>query len=274
MLIDCGEGIQMQLKRFSVPAHKINHIFITHLHGDHYLGLTGLLFSMHLQRRTSDLHIYSQPGLDEIITLQLKYSKSTLNYDLVFHPVSADKENCVMQDEFISVHAIPLKHKIPCTGFIFREKVKPRKINKEKLVKGMLLQHIAQLKMGEDVCNERGELLYKNEDHTLPPKPSYSYAYCSDTVFDKSLASQLLDVDILYHEATFMTEHEDKAIATLHSTALQAAQLARLANVRRLVLGHFSARYRELEPLLAEAVAEFPETQLAIEGETIDFEHL
>jgi len=264
----------MQLKRFSVPAHKINHIFISHLHGDHYLGLTGLLFSMHLQRRTSDLHIYSQPGLDEIITLQLKFSKSSLNYNIVFHPIISDTPCTLFEDDTISVQAIPLRHKVPCTGFIFREKPKQRKINKEKLEKDMLLQHIAQLKLGRDVYEESGNLLYKNEEYTLPPRHSYSYAYCSDTVYDESLIGQLNDIDLLYHEATFMNEHADKAAITLHSTALQAARIAKQAKAKHLVLGHFSARYKELDELLSEAIVEFPNSQLAIEGQTIDLDEI
>jgi ribonuclease Z len=234
----------------------------------------GLLFSMHLQKRTSALHIYSQPGLDEIITLQLKYSRSSLNYTLVFHSITSDSSDCILEDEHIRVYTIPLKHKVACTGFLFREKTKPRKINKERLPNGILLQHILQLKLGKDIYNTDGTMLYKNEDYTLPPRPSYSYAYCSDTVYDESLISSLKDINLLYHEATFMTAHKDKAAITLHSTSLQAARVARLAGVKHLVLGHFSARYRELEPLLEEAKSEFPNTQLAIEGETIDLESL
>lgn len=273
-LIDCGEGIQTQLKRYSLPTHKIERIFISHLHGDHYLGLMGLLFSMHLQRRTNPLHIYSQPGLDEIITLQLKYSRSSLNYPLVFHPIMHDRPACIYEDIVLTVHTIPLKHKVPCTGFLFREKVKPRKIDKEMLSDNMLLEHLAQLKQGKDVYDEAGKLLYANADYTLPPRPSYSFAYCSDTVFDESIVEQIKGVDLLYHEATFMNEHADKATVTLHSTAMQAATIAKEASVKHLLVGHFSARYQQLEPLLEEATSVFPHTALAIEGKTIDLELL
>lgn len=269
-LIDCGEGTQMQLKRYSIPAHKIDRLFISHLHGDHYLGITGLLFSMHLQKRTNDLHLYSQPGLDEIITLQLKYSKSSLNYKLIFHAIPGQESVCLFEDDKVSVTTIPLTHKIPCTGFLFVEKEKPRRINKAVLPEGILLQHIAQLKLGHDVLNPDGSVLYKNEAYTLPPNHSYSYAYCSDTLYNEKIVEQITGIDLLYHEATFMTEHGDKAALTLHSTAQQAALIAKKAKVKQLLLGHFSARYKELDSLLAEASAEFQNCRLANEGETID----
>ncbi|MEQ8426055.1 MAG: ribonuclease Z, partial [Cyclobacteriaceae bacterium] len=262
------------VKRYSIPAHKVDRIFISHLHGDHYLGLMGLLFSMHLQRRTSDLHIYSQSGLDEIILLQLKHSKSTLNYKLVFHPIVDDQPHCLFEDDVLSVHTIPLQHKISCTGFLFREKDRLRNIDKKKLTECFLLEHIAQLKRGMNIYHPDGTLMYKNEDYTLPPRPPLSYAYCSDTRYDENLVEQIMNVDLLYHEATFMNEHRDKAEATLHSTASEAATIAKKAKVNQLLLGHYSARYRELDSLLAEATGIFEKTRLAIEGETIDLEKL
>ncbi|MEQ9412652.1 MAG: ribonuclease Z [Cyclobacteriaceae bacterium] len=274
ILIDCGEGIQTQLKRFSIPSQKIDKIFISHLHGDHYLGLMGLLFSMHLNRRTNDLHLYSQPGLDQIITLQLKYSKSVLNYKLIFHTIPERNTVCLYEDKTLTIHTIPLKHKVPCTGFLFREKPKLRKINKEVLPKDILLAHIAKLKLGEDVYNDEGKLQYKNQDYTLPPRPSFSFAYCSDTAYDEGIVEQIKEVDLLYHEATFMQEHEDKAAITLHSTTLQAAKIASLAKAKCLLIGHYSARYRALNALQEEASSLFKNTKLAIEGETIDLEKL
>ncbi|MFZ1809067.1 MAG: ribonuclease Z [Cyclobacteriaceae bacterium] len=274
ILIDCGEGIQTQLKRFSIPTQKIDKIFISHLHGDHYLGLMGLLFSMHLNRRTNDLHLYSQPGLDQIIILQLKYSKSALNYKLIFHPIPNGESVCLYEDKSLTVRTIPLKHKVPCTGFLFKEKEKSRRIDKDKLPENMMLAYIAQLKLGKDVFDEEGTLLYKNTDYTLPPRPSRSFAYCSDTAYDENLAKQIKEVDLLYHEATFMQEHADKAAMTLHSTTLQAAKIASLAKVKCLLIGHYSARYRELDALQAEAATVFKNTKLAIEGETIDLDQL
>jgi len=270
VLIDCGEGIQMQLMKYQLPVHKIDHIFISHLHGDHYLGLMGLLFSMHLQRRVTDLHLYSQKGLDEIILLQLKYSKSTLQYNIIFHSFNASEIQLIHEDSVMTVHTIPLIHKLSCAGFLFREKTKPRKINKEKLKEGMLLQHIALLKTGADVYDHQDKLLYLNDEYTLEPTPSCSYAFCSDTGWNEKMIEQIRGVDILYHEATFMEDEKDKAWETQHSTAAEAATMAKACKARKLLIGHFSARYRELEPLLLEARNIFAPTELAIEGNTFD----
>ena len=269
-LIDSGEGVQMQLMRYQIPIHKIDHIFISHLHGDHYLGLMGLLFSMHLQRRVNDLHLHSQKGLDEIILLQLKYSKSSLNFNIIFHAFDASQIQLLHEDDVLTVHTIPLIHKLDCAGFLFREKAKPRKINKEKLRDGMLLQHIAQLKTGADVHDEIGNLLYHNTEYTLPPQPSLSYAFCSDTAWNENMIEQIREVDLLYHEATFMEEEKEKAKETKHSTAAEAATMAKQCAAKKLLIGHFSARYRELEPLLAEARDIFINTELAIEGNTFE----
>ncbi len=269
-LIDCGEGAQMQLIRYQLPIHKIDHIFISHLHGDHYLGLMGLLFSMHLQRRTNDLHLYSQKGLDEIILLQLKYSKSSLNFTVIFHTFDASLIQVLYEDEALTIDTIPLIHKLECAGFLFREKPKPRKINKEKLKEGMLLQHIALLKTGADVHDEKGNLLYLNSDYTLPAQTSLSYAFCSDTAWNEKMIEQIRGINLLYHEATFMEEEKDKAQETRHSTAAEAAEMALRSRVQKLLIGHFSARYRELEPLLLEAREVFANTELAIEGSTFE----
>ena len=267
-LIDCGEGAQIQLARLQISIHKIDHIFISHMHGDHYLGVIPLLFSMHLHKRSSELHLYSPPGLDEIITLHLKHSKSVLNYKIIFHPFTPTKIQMLFEDEALTVETIPLIHKLDCAGFLFKEKVKPRRINKEKLVDGMKLQQIASLKTGADVVDDNGNLLYRNDDFTLPPRPSLYYAYCSDTAWNESMITQIAGVDLLYHEATFMQADIDKAVETKHSTATQAAEIAKRAQVKKLVIGHFSARYKDLNMLLEEARAHFSNTELAIEGTT------
>lgn len=266
-MIDCGEGAQMQLMRFNANFHRINHIFISHLHGDHYLGLMGLIFTMHLQRRTNDLHIYSHRGLDEIITTQLRYSQSAPAFRLIFHRLNQNTKEIIFENEFLTVETIPLTHKIRCSGFLFREKQKPRRIDKSRLPEGLMIRQIANLKRGEDVVDDDGNVLYKNEDLTFPPRKSRTYAYCSDTAFDESLAGQIQNADVLYHEATFTEEENAKAKETQHSTALQAAKLARLANVDKLLLGHFSARYRDLTPILDEAKTVFENSFLALEGE-------
>ena len=262
----------MQLGRYQVPFHKINHIFISHLHGDHYLGLMGLLFSMHLQKRKNELHLYSAVGLDEIIILQLKHSRSTLNYTIIYHPFDPNKQTLLWEDDVISVETIPLLHKIPCAGFLFKEKMKTRRMDKNKLNDGLLLQHIVSLKAGMDIRNEAGEIIYRNEEYTLPPRPSFSYAYCSDTAYNENLIEQITGTDLLYHEATFMEDERSKATQTKHSTASDAARIAKAASVKKLVIGHFSGRYKDLDPLLNEARVIFPETWLAIEGETFELE--
>lgn len=267
-LVDCGEAVQMQLMRFQANYHRINHILISHLHGDHYLGLMGLIFTMHLQRRVNDLHVYSHRGLDEIITTQLRYSRSAPSFKIIFHRLEKDRRDIIYEDDALTVETIPLTHKIPCSGFLFREKTKPRRIDKTTLPTGLLIQQLVALKRGEDVVDEAGNVLYKNETLTLSPRRSRSYAYCSDTAFEERIVEQIRRVDLLYHEATFSLDEAAKAIETLHSTAAQAATIARLAEVSKLLLGHFSARYKDPIPLLEEALPVFSNTQLAIEGET------
>jgi ribonuclease Z len=265
-LVDCGEAAQMQLMRFGASYHRINHIFISHLHGDHYLGLMGLIFTMHLQRRAADLHLYSHRGLDEIITTQLRYSRSAPSFRIVFHRLEKDAQGIIYEDDAITVETIPLVHKIRSSGFLFKEKPKPRRIDKTRLPQGLLIRQLAGLKRGDDVVDDAGNILYRNADLTLPPRRSRSYAYCSDTAYVERIAEQVKGVDILYHEATFTMDDEPRARETLHSTAAQAATIALKADAGKLVLGHFSARYKELEPILDEARRIFPESHLALEG--------
>ncbi|HYI77485.1 MAG TPA: MBL fold metallo-hydrolase, partial [Chryseolinea sp.] len=233
----------------------------------HYLGLMGLIFTMHLQRRVNDLHVYSHRGLDEIITTHLRYSRSVPGFKIIYHLLEKGLKEIIFEDDVLTVETIPLSHKIRCSGFLFKEKTKPRRIDKARLPQGLLIQQVAGLKNGRDVHDESGALLYKNEALTFEPRKSRSYAYCSDTVFDESLVSQLKNIDLLYHEATFMTDEESKARETKHSTAKQAAMIAKLADVDKLLLGHFSARYKDLTPILEEAKLIFANTELAIEGE-------
>ena len=266
-LVDCGEAAQMQLMRKRVNFHRLNHIFISHLHGDHYLGLMGLIFTMHLQGRVNDLHLYSHQGLDEIITTQLRYSHASLGYKIIFQPLEKGVREIIFEDDVLTVETIPLSHKVACSGFLFKERIKPRRIDKSRLPPGLLIQQIASLKKGENVYDEAGNIEYTNEELTLSPRKSRSYAYCSDTAFDKNIIDQIRNVNILYHEATFGEDEVDKAKETWHSTAKQAATMAQLAQVETLLLGHFSARYKDLAPLLDEAKSIFPNTALAIEGE-------
>lgn len=261
------------MMKYGLPLHRVDHIFISHLHGDHYLGLMGFLFTLHLNKRNTDLHLYSHKGLDEIITTQLRYSKSALNFKIIFHFITPGKQEVLFEDHQLTVETIPLLHKLDCSGFLIREKPKQRRIDKESLPPGLLIRQIAGLKEGLDVIDEEtGKLLYKNDHLTHPPKRSRSYAYCSDTAYFEQIINQIANIDVLYHEATFIQEDVSKAVETKHSTAWQAAQIAHKANVTKLLIGHFSARYRELTQLLAESKAVFSNTYLAQEGETFVIE--
>ena len=270
ILVDCGEGTQLQLAKYKNRLQKISHIFISHLHGDHYLGLMGLLFSMNLNRRVKPLFLYSHHGLEEIITSQLKHSKTFLQFDIIFHTLHENKPELLFENEKVEVTGFPLNHRIPCSGFRFQEKRKPFRIDKEKLPKDIKLQHIALLKQGVNIEDENGEILYYYNDYTLPPKRSRSYAYCSDTAYFPAVIPHIKEVDVLYHEATFLTEFHERATHTFHSTAAQAAQIAKEASAGKLLIGHYSARYKNLEPFVTEAKSVFPDSFLAIEGETIE----
>ena len=272
-MIDCGEGAQMQLPKYRVKINRINHIFISHLHGDHFLGLMGLISTMHLFGRKKDLFIYGPPGLAEIITIQLKYSESNLNFKIRLYELKKDTPELIFENEFLVVQTIPLNHRVICNGFLFKEKQKPRKINKFLIPPGFSLKNMAKLKKGMDIIDEKGNIIYKNEDLTLPPKKSYSYAYCSDTKYDEGIIDQIKNVDLLYHESTFRSDKEKRAAETFHSTAKQAGTIALKASVGKLILGHYSVRYKNLDPLLSEAREVFQNAVLAKEGEDIILEN-
>ena len=265
-LIDCGEGTLLQLLRYRIRYHRISHIFISHLHGDHYLGLVGLLSTFHLQGRTSELHLYGQQELMDIVEIQLRVSNTILRYNLIFHPVRHYTPEVILEDDEIQVRSIVLNHRVPCTGFLFVEKSRPRKLIIQKVQqKNIPISYYTKLKLGADYIDESGIVIPNKELTETPPK-ARSYAYCSDTMYDPMLKDELKGVDLLYHEATFLHELLDRATQTYHCTALQAAQLAKDAEVKRLLIGHFSARYKELDPLLIEAQSIFKETELALEG--------
>lgn len=265
-LIDCGEGTLLQLLRYRIKYHRITHIFISHLHGDHYFGLIGLLSTFHLQGRTSELHLYGQQELMDIVEIQLRLSNTILRYNLIFHPVRHYTPEVILEDDEVQVRSIVLNHRVPCTGFLFVEKVRPRKLLIQKVQqKNIPVSFYTKLKAGADYTDDAGNVTY-NKDVTETPPKARSYAYCSDTMFDPLLKEEVKGVDLLYHEATFLHELQERAEQTYHTTALQAAQLARDAEVHRLLIGHFSARYKELDPLLEEAQSVFKETELALEG--------
>jgi len=269
-LIDCGEATQLRLRKVNVKINKIDHILISHLHGDHYFGLIGLLSTMHLFGRKKDIDLICPSPLKEIIELQLHHSDTRLNYNINYIFTDKTDEKVIFETRDITIEKFPLDHGIFCSGFLFREKPRPRKIRKEKLPENFLLSDMVKLKKGKDILDENGDVVYKNEDFTLPPPKSETYAYCSDTRYDESLLDILKDVDLLYHEATFMNDMKKRAGDTFHSTAEQAATIARKAGVGKLLIGHYSVRYRELQPLLEEAVKVFENTHLAIEGEFYD----
>ena len=270
LLIDCGEGTQMQLRKAGFRIQKISHIFISHLHGDHYYGLIGLINTMHLYGRNQPLHLFGIPQLKQLIDLQLELSGTTLVYPLIFHPLDAGQSSIICDDEMMQVTTIPLNHRIPTCGFLVREKMQLRKIRKEFVKSARIpVPYYEKIRKGEDFIDEQGKV-FRNEDITEDPVSPKSYAYCSDTAYHESVIPIVKDVDLLYHEATFMEDKADDAHAKFHSTAREAALIARSANVKKLVIGHFSARYNETDGLLKEAQEIFPETVLAVDGLTIE----
>ncbi len=266
-LVDCGEGAQMQLRRFSLKFQRINHIFISHLHGDHYLGLPGLLSSMHLLGRTEPLHLYADEGLNQILEINHIHSHTILKYPVIFHPLDFTQPALLFEDNKIKISTLILKHSISCCGFLFEEKERPRKIIKEKMAElNIPITSYEALKNGEDFISAEGRII-SNEELTTASLPPRKYAYCSDTIYKPDLLPQLASVDLIYHESTFMEDMRERAQQTMHSTAKDAANIAKDAEAKRLLLGHFSARYRDLGPMLEEARSIFPQTYLAQEGE-------
>ena len=267
-LIDCGEGTQLLLKKNNIKFSKVNNIVISHLHGDHYYGLIGLLSTLHLYGRKSKLRLFGPPGLADIISLQLKYSTTSLSYDIDFVEWQPGKSEQIYEDRFITVTTFPLDHRIPCSGFLFREKKKRRRINKRVVDQQLTPLQVNALKDGQDAVDRHGNILYKWEEATHPPQSSHAYAFCSDTRYLPQLHLVLEDVNLIYHEATFSEDMRERAGLTYHSTARQAAEVAKAANAKKLILGHFSTRFKDLSPLLDEAKKVFENTELAVEGTT------
>lgn len=268
LLLDCGEAMQLQARAFKVRVSKINHIFISHLHGDHYYGLIGLLSSYSLGKRSTPLTIFGPRGLDEIITTNFRYSNTKLPYALNFVETHDDGLNLLLEDTRYEVYSFPLRHRLPTTGFLIREKHGLRSMIKEKLQQAEVpLAAIQSLRSGKNYTDDTGTL-YKVEDYTHPLPALRSYAYCSDTIFYPELKEYLKDIDLLYHESTFMEDNSQRAAVTFHSTAKQAAEIAKISKVKKLLLGHYSSRYVLLEPLLDEAKSVFPNSILSEEGQT------
>ncbi len=263
-LIDCGEGTQSQLSKYKIRRSKINYIFISHLHGDHYFGLIGLLTSLSLLSRTQDLHIYGPAPLQQIIQIQLDVADTKLSYSLIFHSITS--AGVILDENKFSVTVFPLKHRIECWGFLFKQKKKPRSINPNTIKNfDIPASFYGKLQNGEDYTNQKGTLI-SNESVTVANTPCKSYAYCADTIYDEGLAEIVKGVDLLYHETTYLNDAADKAAARYHCTTSQAASIARKAGVKRLLIGHFSSRYEHLDAFLTETTEGFENTELSKEG--------
>ncbi|MAO71364.1 MAG: ribonuclease Z [Flavobacteriales bacterium] len=273
-LIDCAEGTQIQLRKYKFKFQKISRIFISHLHGDHYFGLIGLLSSMHLLGREKELHIYAHVKLKQIIDVQLEASNTELCYPLFFHIINPETDEVLFEDKKIKISTFPLSHGIDCNGFLFEEKRSPRKIISEKVKQyNIPVEQIKTIKNGKNFISEDGRVIF-NSELTIENKKPSSYAFCSDTKYCESIIKKIKGVSLLYHEATFMNDRKNRAKETNHSTTIDAATIAKLAEVSHLLIGHFSQRYRDENLLLEESKSVFKNTLLAKQGQTINFSDL
>ena len=269
-LIDCGEGTQVQLRKNKIKFSKINQVFISHLHGDHFFGLIGLISTFSLLGRTSDLHIYGPKGIKEIILLQLRLSNSWTNYGLYFHELESEESEVVFEDEKVLVITIPLKHRVYTNGFLFQEKVGERKLNMDAVLNHEIEScYYQKIKNGKDITLDDGRLI-ANSVLTFDPIEPKSYAFCSDTVYHEAILPIIENVDVLYHESTFLESEESLANKTLHSTAKEAARIALKANAKQLILGHYSTRYESIDLFKEEAKTIFHEVLLAEDGKTFE----
>ena len=265
-MIDCGEGCQMQFRRSRLKFSRLNHIFISHLHGDHCFGLLGLISSFGLLGRTADLHIYSPAGLEELLQPMLKFFCDNLPYKVFFHAFETKRPTLIYEDRSLTVTTIPLKHRIACCGFLFAEQPTLNHIIRDMVdFYEIPLYELNRIKSGEDYVTADGTVV-PNARLTIPADPPRKYAYCSDTIYRESVIEQIKEVNLLFHEATFAQKEQARARETFHTTAAQAATIAKKANVKQLVIGHFSARYEDENVLLEEAQMVFPETILAREN--------
>ncbi len=270
VLIDCGEGTQFRLIEQRIRPGRLRYIFISHLHGDHYFGLAPLLSTLNMAGRTEDLYLFGPRGLDEVLTTIFRVSNSRLGFKLHFQAVDPSQPAFLLDHPLMRVQSIPLEHRVDCTGYLFQGKPGKPHLLRDKLPADIPVAYLKQLKDGEDILAADGSVQYAVADYTEPAPPPRSYAYCSDTRYSDAIIPQLQGVDVLYHEATFLEDNRARAAEVYHSTARQAATIAEKAGVGRLLIGHFSSRYKEFEPFLGEARAVFPQTYLATEGETID----
>lgn len=267
-LVDCGEGTQMQMNRYKIKRNKINHIFISHLHGDHYFGLIGLLNSIGLQNRTNPLHIFAPTPLEEIIRIQLECANTHLPFGLHFHALHSGQNGIILKEKGIEISTFPTTHRIDCFGFVFKEKHEERRILPKEVEKYEIpYSFYKNLKLGEDYIDVTGTHI-PNEKLTAPPGKEYIYAFCADTKYEESIIPYIKGADMIYHEATYLEDNREKAEARFHSTAIQAAQIAKEAEVKKLLVGHFSSRYYDLEPFAQEAQTIFSNALVSQEGTT------
>ena len=270
-LIDCGEGTQVQLRKSKTKFSRISHIFISHLHGDHFFGLPGLISTFRLLGREKEMHVYGPKGIKEAITLLLKLGNSWTNFPLLFHELSSNAPEVIFEDEKVSVTTLPLDHRIYTNGFLFREKIGERKLNAEAAGRYKIEKSQFQnIKNGADATLDDGTFI-PNALLTLDPPNPKTYAYCSDTAYMPSLIPLIRNVDVLYHEATFLETESDLSARTRHSTAREAATLAKAARVGQLILGHFSTRYKSMEGFKEEAMKVYPDVMLADDGKVFEF---
>ncbi|TYB79863.1 ribonuclease Z [Bizionia myxarmorum] len=270
-LIDCGEGTQVELRRNKIKFARIKHIFISHLHGDHFFGLVGLISTFRLLTRETELHIYGPKGLKDIITLQMKLSESWTNYPLYFHELTSENSELIFEDDRVEVYTIPLKHRVYTNGFLFIEKPGERKLDMNAVLNADIdVAYYRKLKQGFDVENKQGQFV-KNNALTKAPTKTKSFAFCSDTAYHEPIIPIIKNVDVLYHESTFLDKHEKLAAPTKHSTAKEAASIAKQAQVGTLILGHYSTRYDNLKEFKLEAETIFDKVELARDGKTFTF---
>ncbi|MBT2161668.1 ribonuclease Z [Zobellia barbeyronii] len=270
-LIDCGEGSQVQLRKHKIKFSRINHIFISHLHGDHFFGLPGLVSTFRLLGRDKELHIYGPKGIKEAITLLLKLGDSWTNYQLYFHELTSKEPEVIFEDDKVTVETIRLSHRVYTNGFLFKEKAGERKLNVEAVEKHKIDKaYFQNIKNGRDVVLDDGTIVSNTELSFDPPVPK-SYAYCSDTGYKPDIVDQIKGATALYHESTFLESEAHLAVKTKHSTAMQAASIAKAANVGMLILGHYSTRYKSIELFKEEAMEIFPNVELADDGKFFEF---
>lgn len=269
-LIDCGEGTQVQLRKNKIKFSKINHIFISHLHGDHFYGLIGLISTFSLLNRNNDLAIYGPKGIKEIILLQLRLSNSWPNFGLHFHELTSNQSELIFEDDKVMVKTIPLKHRVYTNGFLFEEKIAERKLNVDAVNEYQIEKcYFQNIKNGKDILLDDGTLI-SNEKLTFDPEKPKSYAFCSDTSYNEDIIPIIENVDVLYHESTFLESEASLATKTMHSTAIEAATIAKKAQVGKLVLGHYSTRYDAISLFKEEAETIFPNVLLADDGKIFD----